>query len=80
MSAPASTSPLFTIHHPIIPCAAPDQGLTLVHLSAQRKRFRLDRGCIQGVCTGWLRGVFGAFRGIRGCLECILYQKQLRLS
>jgi len=26
--------------------AASDQGLTLVHFSAQRKRFLLDRGCI----------------------------------
>jgi hypothetical protein len=25
------------------------QGLTLVHFSAQRKRFQWDRGCIQGL-------------------------------
>jgi hypothetical protein len=34
---------------------AGDEGLTLVHLSAQRKRFLRDRGCLGGV-----QGVFMA--------------------
>jgi hypothetical protein len=33
------------------------QGLTLVHCSAQRKRFLLDRGCIWGSFGGCSRGV-----------------------
>jgi len=55
------------------------QGLTLVHFSAQRKRFLWDRGCIEGLfrgCSGGLRGS----GGIRGCVGCILCQKRLRLS
>ena len=41
------------------------QGLTLVHFSAQRKRFRWDLGCMQGLFRGCLEGVkghYGAFR------------------
>jgi hypothetical protein len=44
------------------------QGLTLVHFSAQRKRFVRDWGCIQG------------FRRSQGCLWCIVCQKRLMLS
>jgi hypothetical protein len=33
------------------------QGLTLVHCSAQRKRFVWNRGCIMGLFRGCLRGV-----------------------
>jgi len=41
------------------------QGHTLVHFSAQRKRFLWHRGCIQGLFTGCL----GGLRDIsRGCL------------
>ena len=36
------------------------QALTLVHFSAQRKRFRWDWGCIQGL----FRGCQGASRGV----------------
>ena len=37
-----------------------EQGLlTLVHFSAQRKRFLRDRECIQGLFRGDLRGVWG---------------------
>ena len=39
--------------------AAVDHGLTLVHFSAQRKRFLWDRGCIYGLpwgCLGCVRG------------------------
>ena len=44
--------------------APPTQGLTLVHFSAQRKRFLWDR------CTfrGRLECEQGVSRGIRGCL------------
>jgi hypothetical protein len=35
------------------------QGLTLVHFSAQRKRIRWDRGCVQGLFRGCLVGVRG---------------------
>jgi len=33
------------------------QGLTLVHFSAQRKRFLWDRGCMKGLPWGCLGGV-----------------------
>jgi hypothetical protein len=40
-----------------------DQGLTLVHFSAQRERFLWDRGYLGvGVFRGYLVGVQGAFR------------------
>ena len=52
---------------------AEEQGRTLVHVSAQRKRFLWDRGCIQGLCSGCLGGV-------RGYLGCILDQRRLSLS
>ena len=32
-----------------LPASASEQGLTLVHFSAQRKRFMWDRGCMYGV-------------------------------
>jgi hypothetical protein len=35
------------------------QGFTLVHFSAESKRFLLDRGCAQGLCRGCLGGVMG---------------------
>ena len=35
------------------------QGLTLVHSSAQRKRFQWDRGCIEGLFSGCVAGVKG---------------------
>jgi len=40
------------------------QGLTLVHVSAQRKCFLWDRGCIQRL--------LGGIRGIAGCV-CRVY-------
>jgi len=54
------------------------QGLTLVHFSAQRKRFLWDKG----VHSGNVKGVFSrcCAGGIRGYLRCILCQKRLRLS
>jgi hypothetical protein len=39
------------------------QGLTLVHFSAQRKRFLWDRGRIQGLFMGCLRDVMG-YQGV----------------
>jgi hypothetical protein len=36
-----------------------EQGLTLVHFSAQRKRFGWHRGCIYGLFWGYLWGVWG---------------------
>ena len=56
------------------------QGLTLVHVSAQRERFLWDRVCFQGLCTGCPGGVYEVFGSIRGRLGCILCQKRLRLS
>jgi len=41
------------------------QGLTLVHFSAQLKRFLWHRGCIQGLCRGCLGGVRG-YQGVSG--------------
>ena len=35
------------------------QGLTLVHFSSQRKRFRWDRECLQGMFRGFYRGIGG---------------------
>ena len=43
------------------------QGLTLVHFSAQRKRFEWDNRCIQEL----LSECFGVLGGIRGCVGCI---------
>jgi hypothetical protein len=36
-----------------------DQGLTLIHSSAQRKRFLWDRGCVEGL----FRGIIAGFKG-----------------
>ena len=44
--------------------AATGQGLTLVHCSAQRKRFPRDRGGIQRLSRGCLRGDRGYLRGV----------------
>jgi len=38
------------------------QGVTLVHLSAQRKRFRWDKGYLEGVLGVLKAGVEGVFR------------------
>ena len=57
----------------LVPRCAGAQGLTLVHFSAQRKRFGWVEGYIYGLCRGFVGG-------IRGCLGCILCQKRLRLS
>jgi len=53
-----------------------DQGLTLVHFSAQREHFLWDRGLFRGGLGGVLRGA----EQIRGYLGCILCQKRFRLS
>ena len=58
------------------PPAAGLQGLTLVHFSAQHKRFLWDRGVFTGCVVG-AQGLTGYFRGGSGC---ILSQKRLRLS
>jgi hypothetical protein len=45
--------------------AAAIQGLTLVHFSAQLKRWLWDRGCMQGMfrgCSGGIRGCYGVCR------------------
>jgi hypothetical protein len=39
------------------PVLAAQQGLTLLHFSAQRERFLWDRGCIHGMLRGCLGGV-----------------------
>jgi hypothetical protein len=43
-----------------------DQGLTLVHFSAQRKRFLWDRGASGGRIWGLSRGRLGHARGYEG--------------
>ena len=48
------------------------QGLTLVHFSAQRKRFLWDRGCIEGLFRGCCVGVYevlGDVGGLKGVLR-----------
>ena len=52
------------------------QGLTIVHFSAQLKRFLWNRGCMKGL----LRGCLGGVMGHGGCVGCVLCQKRLRLS
>jgi hypothetical protein len=42
----------------------PRRGFTLVHFSAQRKRFLRARGCVQGL----FRGCHAALGVVRGCL------------
>ena len=63
------------------------QELTLVHLSAQRKRFLLDRGRVYGLFRGRLgaykgvlRGITGYYGVLRGVQGMFLFKKQLRLS
>ena len=46
-----------------------DQGLTLVHFSAQLKRILWDRGAFR-VCLGGVEKCHGVFKSIRGCLGC----------
>jgi len=41
------------------------QGLTLVHFPPHRKRFKWERGCIQGLRRGCLGGLEGHF-GVSG--------------
>jgi len=50
------------------------QGLTLIHFSAQRKRYSWDSKCVWGVVTGCLRVFIGGAHGV------LLCQKWLRLS
>ena len=44
-----------------------NQGVTLVHFSAQLKRFLWDRGCMEGVFRGRLPGVRGCWGMFRLC-------------
>ena len=44
--------------------AAGNQGLTLVHFSAQLECFERDRGCAYGLCSP-------CEGGVRGCLVCV---------
>ena len=68
LTSPASTNASMAAH-----C----QGLTLVHFSAQRKRFLRKKGCLRG-CLGVVHGGGGGgLQGFRGCFEC---QRRLRLS
>ena len=61
--------------HPRAPHAPPalmpePQGLTLVHFSAQRKRFLRDRGCVQGLFRGCLGGV-REWEGVYRVCTCV---------
>jgi len=64
----------------VLPVTALSAGLTLVHFSAQRKRFVWENRCHQGMFKGCLGGVYGVLGCIRGCLGCISCQIRLRLS
>ena len=44
----------------LLAATAQHQKLTLVHFSAQRKRFLLYRGCVQGLFRVEFRGCLGA--------------------
>jgi hypothetical protein len=50
------------------------QGLTLVHFSAQRERFLWDRGCVWRVFNVYLRGVR---RGHGACRVCLFIRNGL---
>ena len=49
------------------------QGLTLVHFSAQLKRFLWDRGCIEGLLRGCFAGVQVESGGVGGCWGVRVY-------
>ena len=55
---------------------ADGQGPTLVHFSAQRKRFLWHRGCVQGLFKGEFRGCQGVLGSVEGVF---LWQTRLRL-
>jgi len=46
--------------------SARKQGLTLLHFSAQRKRYLWDRGCIEGLFRVYFAGVSVVSGGVRG--------------
>jgi hypothetical protein len=58
---PGASRTGFNLHHPTsASLAAPyalQQGLTLVHFSAQRQRFLWSKGCIEGIFRGCVRVV-----------------------
>jgi len=54
------------------------QGLTLVHFSAQLERILWDRGGIQGVSRGGLRGVLGHYGVSR--VHCVSKTAQVELN
>jgi len=56
--------------------AAEEQGVTLVHFSAQRKRFLWDRGWIWEL----FRMCLGGVRGYHGIYRVFLSEKRLRSS
>jgi len=58
--------------------ATNEQGLILVHLSAQRKRFLWSRGCIKGLFRGSVRGIRG-YQGLCRVL-CMLETTQVELK
>jgi hypothetical protein len=49
---------------PITSSSPPEQGLTLVHFSAQLERFLWYMGCVEGLFRGCLGGVWGVVRGV----------------
>ena len=49
--------------------AASFQGLTLVHFSAQLKRFLWDKGCLGGVQGEFMAGVEGVLRRLGDVLS-----------
>ena len=57
------------LRSPAVAAATFNQGLTLVHFSAQLERFLWDRGCAQGVFGACLRGVLWGFRGYLGVVQ-----------
>jgi hypothetical protein len=53
----------------VTPSPLADQGLTLVHFSAQRKRFLWDKGRVGGVQKVGVEGVVGVFRRLGDVLS-----------
>ena len=79
MSAPARSPSPYTSDGSVRIWLATNQGLTLVHFSAQLKRMLWDRCAIRG-CLGGVYDVSGGIQEYQGVFVVILCQKWLRLS
>ena len=70
-AAPAAAAPT---------SSASAQGLTLVHFSAQRKRYVWDRVCMLGLLRGCLLGVRGHWGASRVCFVPETAQVELKIG